>query len=174
MKKMLLLVAFFVLSVSAFSVEIGTVQEPPGNFTDEDGNVVGLSVDFVKEIQRRIGDTTPINILPGARLIQYSKEKRNYVIFSLSRTESREDQYHWISLVMRKPLVMFAKKGANLNIRNLEDAKRVRAIGVLRGSIQDIYLQENNFTNIEPATEHEMNLRKLMSGRLDIMYHSVQ
>jgi len=133
-----------------------------------------LSVDFVKEIQRRVGDNTDIDILPGARLIQNSKEKKNYVIFSLSRTEAREDQYHWISLVMRKPLVMFTKKSSSLNIKSLEDARKVENIGVLRGSMQENLLNENNFSNIKSVADHEQNLRKLISGRIDIMYHSMQ
>ncbi len=158
----------------SFGVEIGTAEEPPGNFARRNGTPTGLSVDFVKEIQKRIGDKSIIRILPGARLIQYSLTKKNYVIFSLSRTKAREDKYHWISLVMRKPLAMFSKKDFNLNIRNFEDAKKVKRIGVLRGSVQHEYLLENNFNNIVPIANHAQNFKKLIAGRIDLMYHSTQ
>ncbi len=114
-KIILLLILEFVLFLPVYTIEIGTVEEAPGNFTDENGNVVGLSVDFVKEIQKRVKDTTPIEMFPAARVLSYSRTKKNYVIFTLSRSKAREKNYHWIALVMRKPLVMFARKGSDHN-----------------------------------------------------------
>ncbi len=173
----LLLVTCFALMLNQVygqTIGIGTVKEPPGNFLDENGNIIGLSVDFVKEIQKRVGNHDPMEILPGARLISYSLTKKNYVIFSLSRTPEREDKYHWISLVMRKPLVLFARKGANFNIKTLEDAKKVRSIGVLNKSVQHEFLLQNGFTNSEPVSKHILNLKKLMIGRISLMFHTMQ
>ncbi|MCP4160795.1 MAG: amino acid ABC transporter substrate-binding protein [Deltaproteobacteria bacterium] len=173
--KLTMVSAFFVFlfNQSVFSLSIGTVEEPPGNFSEK-GIIKGLSVDFVKEIQKRVNDKTKIKILPGSRLIKLSLTKKNYVVFSLSRTKAREDKYHWISLVMRKPLVMFAKKGSNLNIKNLNDAKKVKSIGVMRRSVQHDFLTNNNFKNIQPVTSHDLNLKKIMAGRITLTYHSMQ
>lgn len=41
---------------------------------------------------------------------------------------------------MRKPLVMFAKKGANINVNNLQEAKALERIGVLHSSVSHDYL----------------------------------
>ncbi|MCP4160796.1 MAG: ABC transporter substrate-binding protein [Deltaproteobacteria bacterium] len=157
-----------------FGLSIGTVEEPPGNFRDKNGKVTGISVDFVKEIQKRVNNKSHILILPGPRLIYNSIKEKNYVIFSLSRTKARENKYHWISLVMRKPLVMFAKKGSNHNVKNLRDAKKVISVGVMRSSVQHNFLSENNFKNIYPVANHIQNLKKLMAGRVTLMYHSMQ
>jgi polar amino acid transport system substrate-binding protein len=157
-----------------FGLEIGTVEEPPGNFTDEHGKITGLSVDFVKEIQNRVHDNSPIEMLPSARLLVYSLEKKNYVLFSVSRTPAREEQYHWISLVMRKPLAMLAKKDSNYTIATLDDAKHVESIGVMRGSVTHDSLMRNHFTNIHPVTGHDQNLKKLMAGRISLWYTSIQ
>ncbi len=173
MRFLLLVVLILLLALPNYAIEIGTVEEAPGNFTNEDGNIVGLSVDFVKEIQKRVGDNSVIEMLPATRLFKYAKERDNYVLFTLSRTESREDQFYWISLVMRKPLIMFVKKGSDCNITNLKDAKNVDAIGVVRGSVQDDFLVENNFINIVPGRDHEQNLNRLLSGRIDVLYHSM-
>ncbi len=173
-KTLFILFVLFLLNIPCFGLRIGTVKEPPGNFVDENGKITGLSVDFVKEIQRRVNDNTPIEMLPGERVIKYKIKKKNFVIFSLSRTKARENKYHWISLSMRKPLVMFAKKGSGLKIRNLEDAKKVKKIGVMRSSVQHEFLKENNFKNISTVTNHIQNLKKLMRGRVTLMYHSMQ
>ncbi|MCP4162770.1 MAG: ABC transporter substrate-binding protein [Deltaproteobacteria bacterium] len=164
---------FFLTQQLCFSLEIGTVEEAPGNFTDENGVIVGLSVDFVKEIQRRVGDHSSIEMLPAARLFHYLRIKPDYVAFSLSRSEAREDKYHWISLVMRKPLCILARKDSNITIRNLEDAKKYDSVGVLLNSVQHDFLIENNFSNIIPNLEHEQTLKRLLYGSIPLMYHSM-
>ncbi len=174
MKSFILIFLFSIVSYQiCFSLEIGTVEEAPGNFTDENGVIVGLSVDFVKEIQRRVGDNSPIEMLPGARLIHYSLERSNFVAFSLSRSEAREEKYHWISLVMRKPLCILARKDSNIRIDKLEDAKKYDGIGVLSTSVQHDFLIKNGFTNIEVVWSQELNLKKLYMGRMSLMYHSM-
>ncbi len=169
-----IVIATLLISRACFGLSLGTVEEPPGNFTDDNGQMTGLAVDFIKEIQQRVGDNSPIKIFPGARLIKYSLTKKNFVIFSLSRTASREDNYHWISLVMRKPLVLFALKGHSLNINSLEDAKKVPAIGVLRKSVQHDFLTQKGFNNIKPTSNHKQNLEKLLRKRISLMFHSMQ
>ncbi|MCP4162769.1 MAG: ABC transporter substrate-binding protein [Deltaproteobacteria bacterium] len=174
MKPYILIFLLYIFSHQiCFCIEIGTVEEAPGNFTDENGVIVGLSVDFVKEIQRRVGNNSPIEMLPGARFIHYSLEKPNYVVFSLSRSEAREDKYHWITLVMRKPLCMIARKDSNIIIKNLEDAKNYDGIGVLLNSVQHDFLIEKGFTNIETVRAQGLNLKKLYIGRMSLMYHSM-
>ncbi len=107
---LLVLLAYLLLPTACLGLSIGTVEDPPGNFTDANGRITGLSVDFVREIQKRVNNHDPIRMLPGARLIYLSLSSKNFVIFSLSRTPEREEKYHWISLVMRKPLALFGKK----------------------------------------------------------------
>ncbi|MCP4162771.1 MAG: ABC transporter substrate-binding protein [Deltaproteobacteria bacterium] len=171
--KLFICLILFALHQLCYCLEIGTVEEPPGNFIGKNGNIDGLSVDFVKEIQRRVGDNTPIQMLPGARLVHYSLTNPDFVVFSLSRTESREDNYHWISLVMRKPLVLFTKRDSGLNIRNLEDAKNIDSIGVIKTSVHHNFLLENEFPNIVTIPSHEQNFKMLMAGRISIMYYSM-
>ena len=75
---------------------------------------------------------------------------------------------------MRKPLVMFAKKGANINVKNLQEAKTLDRIGVLHSSVSHDYLLKQGFNNIEAVNSHKQNLEKLMLGRISLMYHSIQ
>lgn len=170
----ILMLIIFVFSELCFSLEIGTVDEPPGNFKDEKGIVSGLSVDFVKEIQNRVNDTAPIQMIPGPRLIQYSLTKKNFVLFSLSRTKAREHDYHWISLVMRKPLVLFVRKESTVSVKTIDDAKKLKKIGVMHASVTHDFLKGKGFTNLFTVTEHVQNLKMLMAGRVDAIYTGVQ
>ncbi len=59
-------------------------------------------------------------------------------------------------------------------LKTLEDAKKVNSIGVMRKSVQHDFLLHNNFTNIEDTVEHIQNIKKLMKGRISLLYHSTQ
>ena len=54
----------------------------------------------------------------------------------------------------------------------MEDARRVKSIGVLRGGNREKYLRLRGFTNLEPATEEGQNLKKLLAGRIDLIFLS--
>lgn len=169
-----IILVFIYLPIQGWCLTIGTVEEPPGNFIDPEGNITGLSVDFVREIQRRTGNTDPIEMLPGARLMQLARHQRNVVVFSLSRTPEREEKFHWIALVMRKPLALFATYDSPVKILSLADARTVESIGLLRSSVQYEFLRNWGFSNVVPANSHLINLRKLSAGRITLMYHSIQ
>lgn len=102
------------------------------------------------------------------------REKSNIVFFSVARTPEREDKFHWITLMMRKPWAFYAKKGSGLHIKSLDDAKKVRAIGVMAGGIRDSWLQQQGFTNIDRVASHELNVAKLERKRVALIFYSPQ
>ena len=149
-----------------------TVEEPPGNFTDERGDIAGLSLDYVREIQKRIGNSDTIEVVPAARIIKTVFSQSNVIAFSMARSPEREDKLHWIALVMRKPWALYAKKGSTPRIGTLEDAKKVSKIGVLRGDIRADWLKGKGFTNLVEASEHQKNIKLLMDSKLPLIFYS--
>ena len=163
--------------VCAAELRIWTVEEPPSSFTDEQEGkkaITGFAVEIVREVQRKLGDATPIQIMPEARVYQLALTEPNIVLFSISRTPARETTFHWISLIMRKPWVFYAKKNAGVRINSIEDLKQVKAIGVVRGDVRASWLQEQGLTNVEEVTQHEQNLRKLMADRVQLIFYEPQ
>ncbi len=164
--------AIGVFTACADKLQIWTISEPPGNFTNDDGEITGLSVDYVHEIQRRIGNTEKIRMIPWKRLYHTALKRPNIVFFSVARTKEREDKFHWIALVMRKPWALYGKKGSKLRIESLEDAKKVKAIGVMRGDIRAHWLRQKGFTNLDEAARHEQSVEKLFRQRVDLIFYS--
>ena len=169
-----MIVMFWAIRVSAYAdeLQIWTLSEPPGNFIDEHGEITGLSVDYVREIQEHIGNTDDMKMIPWTRIYQTALRKPNIVFFSVARTPEREDKFHWIALVMRKPWALYGKKGSALQIKSLEDAKKVNAIGVMRGDIRADWLRQQGFANLDEAADHEQNIEKLLRGRVDLIFYS--
>jgi polar amino acid transport system substrate-binding protein len=56
--------------------------------------------------------------------------------------------------------------------QSLEEARQVKSIGVLRGGNREKYLRLRGFTNLEPVTEEGLNLKKLLAGRIDLIFMS--
>ncbi len=159
-------------STCVYGLTILTLQEPPGNFTDKNRNISGLSVEFVREIQKRLENTDSINMVTCPRFKYKLFNEPNVVGFSVARTPEREDKFHWIALMMRKPWTLYEKRGSGLQIKNLEDAKKVKSIGVARGDVRADYLKQKGFTNLEDVYEHELNIKKLLYGRVPLIFYS--
>jgi polar amino acid transport system substrate-binding protein len=153
--------------LQAAPLRILTENLPPLNYV-RDGVLVGPSVEMVKEIQRRIGSTEEIQVYPWARAYQIALEEENVVLFGVSHTPPREDKFKWVGPLATKRDILVAKKGSNLVIDSLDDAKKVRRIGVLRDDTKEEFLEMHGFTNLEPVSDERKNAQKLVMGRIDL------
>lgn len=176
MKKFIFLFAAIIsLFCASFTfaqeLQILTVDEPPSSFKDEKGLPTGFAVDVVTEIQKRISNRDKITIMPEARVIKTATESPNALIFAFSRTPAREDKFHWIMHIIRKPWILYSNKGANISLNSLEDAKKIEKIGVVRGDVRDQQLKQLGFTNIEDVTTFDQNIKKMRVNRLQLLYY---
>jgi polar amino acid transport system substrate-binding protein len=151
----------------AASLRILTEDLPPLNYVDQ-GILLGPSVEMVKEVQRRIGSTEKIRVYPWARAYQIALEEENVVLFGVSHTPTREKKFKWVGPLATKRDILVAKKGSGLVIRSLEEAKKVRRIGVLRDDTKEEFLESHGFTNLEPVSDERKNAQKLVLGRIDL------
>ena len=171
MKKLCVIMASaFLISVQpVFSAELTILTEnlPPLNYV-KDGVLVGPSVEIVKEIQRRVGSHEQIKVYPWPRAYRTALEEENVVLFGTTHTELRHDKFKWIGPLATKRDIFIAKKGSGIRINSLEDAKKVNRIGTVRDDTREQYLKGKGFTNLEPASDEQKNVKKLVLGRIDL------
>ena len=176
MKKIFVIVAsVFLLSVQvALSQELTILTEnmPPLNYV-ENGVLVGPSVEIVREIQRRVGSDEPIQVYPWARAYKMSVEQENVVLFGMTHTEARHDQFKWIGPLATKRDILVARKSSGIKIDSLEDAKKVKSIGTLRDDTRERLLESLGFTNLEPVSDEQLNAKKLVLGRIDLWTYKI-
>lgn len=149
-----------------------TENLPPLNFVENE-QLVGPSVEIVKEIQRRVGSTDPIQVYPWARAYKVALENENVALFGTTRTAAREELFKWVGPLAVKRDILVGRKDMQLNIKSLEDAKRVRRIGTLRDDTRHEFLHENGFTNLEPVSDEQQNAQKLAMGRVDLWAYKI-
>jgi len=150
----------------AGDLSLYTEDSPPLNYV-ENGKLDGASVAVVKAIQARIGDTTPIAVVPWARSYKALETEPNIALFSTTRTEQREGLFQWVGPIGYVSWVFVKKKGSPLHIGRIEDARKVRRIGTYLADAREQWLKGLGFTNLDSATSDSLNCKKLVMGRVD-------
>ncbi|WP_163337976.1 ABC transporter substrate-binding protein [Desulfopila sp. IMCC35008] len=100
-----------------------TEEYPPYNYT-EDGKLTGLSSEVMVEHTNRLGHSGDIEVLSWARAYGLIQKKDGLILYSMTRTEQREDMFKWVGSVASNKWVLFAKKGSGVSVASLEDTKK--------------------------------------------------
>jgi len=155
----------------AADLQIITEQAPPLNYTEDGtdtGKLAGQAVEIVQAVQKKIGDTTPIKVMPWARGYDLVQKEPGVMLFSTTRTEAREPLFKWVGPVATNEWVLVAEKGSPLKIGSLDDAKKVGTVGAYKNDSRELFLKEQGFTNIDSADDPDTILKKVVSGRNDL------
>ena len=155
----------------AVSQELSIITEdfPPFNFS-KDGKLTGATTEVVQEIMRRLELKEQIQVLPWARGYKRLQTEPNVILFTAARTEEREKLFQWVGPLYAFRLGFYAPKGSGLKISSLEDAKNVSSIATYKDDFREQILQSLNFTNLDSSNSPHSNLRKLISGRVDLWF----
>jgi len=170
-KKGILTLALALLSpmiLAAQKLTIYCEDDSPMQFMGPDGKLSGMSVELVEEIQKRVGNTDEIKMVPWARGYDAVQKNPNIVLFSMGRTAERNPLFQWVGPIAESSFGLYAKAGSLIRIKTLDEAKKVHAIGVYRDDIRDQFLTKAGFTNLDRVNDNVTNFRKLMSGRVDL------
>jgi polar amino acid transport system substrate-binding protein len=164
----LALLALFMPVSESLALTVVTELSPPASML-RDGRLTGLTVEVVREIQKRVGDQSPIEALPWARAYAMAASVPDVVLFSTTRTPEREPLFHWIGPVMRIKWALYARAGEMRPLTHLDEARKVKAIGVYKDDARQQYLSALGFTNLVPSDDPRANVWNLLVGRLDML-----
>lgn len=163
--------AAFVLAgaaaAKAENLRIMTEEYPPFNYT-ENGKLTGLATEVVKAVARKTGNTADIEVLPWARACSIIRKRDGLILYSMTRTEAREDLFKWVGPIASNKWVLFAKKSSGINLVALDDARKVGTIGTYKDDAAESYLKEQGFTNLDSVIDDAQNVPKLIAGRINL------
>lgn len=165
---LILLFFFSAQGATADSIEILTGELPPYSYTDGNAHT-GIGGDIVNEIFKRTGTTYPIKSLPWSRSVVLSQKEDNRLIYPLGRTKARENNYLWIGPILEDRLVFLIRASDERTFGSLDDFKDLK-VGVLLNAPPQKRLQGLNFTKIDTVHSEDVNIKKLLKGRLDAWY----
>jgi len=151
---------------AATAAELRLLSEefPPINFTQE-GQPRGLTVDVVREIQKRLGRSETIEFLPWARAFRDAQIGDSVALFAMARTPERERQFQWVGPVVVFYSAVYAPAGGGLRLKSLNDAKRARGVLVVRDWYTAEQLTTLGFKNLVKVSDPMLGVKMLLARR---------
>jgi polar amino acid transport system substrate-binding protein len=163
----LLVLLAFPAGLLAQTLTIYCENDPPSQILNSDGSLSGFAVDVVREIQKRVHNNDPLQMVPWARGYDAIQNRPNLLLFSMNRTADRDSLFRWIGPILESQYGFYVKADSKIVIDSLDDAKKLGSIGVYRDDVRDLFLTKAGFTNLDRANDNRTNIKKLMVGRLD-------
>lgn len=161
----LLLVVSPLAAQSFADVHILTEDSPPGEVLDALGQVTGPTAELVRELGRRLGVATEMEILPWARAYARALKEKHIALFETTRTAAREPLFHWIGPIKRIQWQFWAKKSSHFRPKTLDEVKKLGTVVVYLGDSKTEFLQESGFTDVNKVSAGELSARLIESGR---------
>jgi polar amino acid transport system substrate-binding protein len=169
MLKLIFLIFFTVISLFA-NITLMSEENAPYNFTNQNGQFVGLATEIVHKINPN--GKQDIKVMKWAKAYNIIQKKSNKVLFAMTRNAQREKMFKWVGPIAYNKIVFFAKKGSNIKINSLDDARHVNSIGTYKNDIGELILKKYGFANLDSVNNDLQNLKKLKSGRINLWISS--
>jgi ABC-type amino acid transport substrate-binding protein len=148
-------------------MQIYTEPYPPLTFRDKNGEIRGYGTDIVKEIMKRNQIYYEINLSSWSNGYQLALNHPNFCLFTMDRTEIRENLFQWVGPIGTNTTWFYTKTGSGISISSMADARNLNPIGVVSSWFSTQYLQSQGFTNLVYDSDPEVLTEKLMKGELD-------
>ena len=172
----------FIISIVLFSlaskpvfcgtplVFIGDDHFPPYSY-EEKGRLVGIDVEIMEEMARRLNLDITIKLAPWKRLIRMTRDGQCDGSFSLFHTEKREKfaLYAFSQPLHVSRFPLFFKKGRTIRFNTIEDLYG-KIIGINRGfSVSHAFdaAVEQGKIRINPENAVEENILLTAGGKID-------
>ena len=157
-----------ILQVSAGTpLEIHTEENKPLNFKAPNGELRGVAVDVVREIQKRVGDTSPVSLGNWDLAYDSALKQPGNMVFSTARTDDREKLFKWVGPLTVVKTYFYTSFAKNITIQSLDDARKLKRIGVPSKFYYTQFLMDNKFTNLASFETPDEMVDAFKAGAID-------
>ncbi|MGB4270230.1 MAG: transporter substrate-binding domain-containing protein [Spirochaetota bacterium] len=146
---------------------------PPIDFTDQDGNHIGLSHDYLNEISKKLGLTfTVVTIQSWAEVLQAAKDRKVDIVLSIQDVPERHSYLRFTKPYVRIPNVIVVQK-SNTKVNSMGDLAGMK-IAVVKGyAVIDFIKKKYPSFTIETVKNETEGVMKLSFGEYDAMIISL-
>ncbi len=155
-------------SVWAQTLTVVTEEYPPYNFQDPNTKkITGMATEVVQEVLKRTKLDYKLDIYPWARAYQMAQDAPNVLIYSIGRSEKRENLFKWVDVIAPYDVYLFRLKSRpEVKATDLASIKTYK-IGAVRDDVRAQYLEKAGVT-VDLVAEDGFNAKKLASQRIDM------
>lgn len=168
MKKIVLLAFLGMASAAQAQPIVFTTEDyPPYNFRDGAG-YSGVGYEQVVAFMKDLGTDYTIDMMPWARAIALAESEPMHCVFTTAHIAEREGRFKWVEPLAIDRNVMIASQASGIKISTIAEARHY-TVGTQRDDYTQALLERNGFPKIDLATDLNLTLKKLLSGRIDLM-----
>ena len=149
------------------ALQIYTEEFPPLNLM-QDGQLTGQATEVVQEILKRMDINKDITLLLWSDAYQKLVNEPNIVLFSTSLISERKDLFKWVGPLSSAEIYFYTSKDCTLNLKTLDDAKKVLKIAVLKDYAIAGILKEKGFTNLVEYNTIQEIFTELLNGKVNL------
>ena len=175
MKTLLLTLSLSLAPLStalAETLNFVTEEYAPFNYS-KDGKNVGIAVEQVEAMAKAAGIDYTLNIMPWARAFAMAENQPMHCVFTTGYNRERADRFAWVNPLLKDEMMLLKRKDGSKPPASMAEALTMK-VGSQRGDFAVEALEGLGFADIDLAADIDISLRKLLSGRVDLMPTSVK
>lgn len=149
-----------------------TEEYAPFNFI-RDGRITGISVEQVDAIAKAAGIDYTMEMMPWARALAMTRTRPMHCVFTAGYNRERADQFVWVNPFLKDEMVLLKRKDGSKGPATMKEALGMK-VGSQRGDFGTEALEDLGFKDIDLAADIDLSVRKLVSGRIDLLPTSIK
>lgn len=154
--------------VTETKVRIISEEYPPLNYTDAKGVFTGSATETVRAAMNKMGVNIPIEVMPWTKGYELVQREPGCALYSMARSAEREHMFMWAGPVGSYENWLYAKKGSEIKVSSIDDARAVKKIAAVKDEAGQIKLASQGFINFQMTDTTPEGLKKLMAGEVDL------
>ncbi len=166
----ILLMSLFSNTFAQDKITIVTEEWAPFNY-QENGKMMGFSTELLKGMLTHLKIKAPIKLYPWARSYHLALNNKNTLLYTVARTDERQNLFKWIGPIAPRKMYLFKLKNRkDIVINSLADAQSF-VVGSVRDDAFSQFLFNNGFQkgkNVILEPDAKTNIHKLFSNTIDI------
>lgn len=152
----------------AAELRLLTEEAPPMSFI-RDGEPSGFSVEVVRALLARTGDSGKIEVLPWTRAFHLAQQAADTALFSTVRTPVREDRFHWVGPIVVGTTSFYSLKSRHLVIDTLQQAAASGPLALPKQWYTYETLSVQGFSNLYGVSSSKQMVTMLRHGRVKLI-----
>lgn len=168
LRRWLCLALLALCAPAAAELRLLTEEAPPMSFT-RDGEPSGFSVEVVRALLARTGDSGKIEVLPWTRAFHLAQQAADTALFSTVRTPVREDRFHWVGPIVVGTTSFYSLKSRHLVIDTLQQAAASGPLALPKQWYTYETLSAQGFSNLYGVSSSKQMMTMLRHGRVKLI-----
>jgi len=161
------------LADSSATLSIYTENYPPYNmslsgepFAHSKDDITGVCSDIVVALLSHTDIKYRIKLRNWSMGLSRARHKPNFALFCAAKTDARAPYFKWVGPLAHINWTLFAKKGSDIKLQNLEEAREYK-VGGYKGDVMTNFLIEKGF-NLSVMSDGSVNPKRLGYGQIDL------